>query len=92
MVFNHFQDTAALPFPRFGVRMLAAELRQAQGIAHVVLHFEREGLIVLLGRADPMQGLLSGRAIWVASHVDIYQDRYTMSRSNMQAATAGDPR
>jgi len=46
MVFDDFENTRPLDFPRLGFGVLGVDLRQAKGIAPVALHFVRKVEIV----------------------------------------------
>jgi len=55
MLLDEFEHPRALPLPRLGRRMLAAELGNPEGVAHFVLHRLRERQKILLGRSNPVE-------------------------------------
>ena len=60
MVFDDFENTRPLAFPRLGFGVLGVDLRQAKGIAHVALHFVKESRDSLFSRNLP------NAAVWCA--------------------------
>lgn len=60
MILDDLEGASTLALPGFRLRMLAAELRQPESMAHLVLHRRGKAQEVPLRRADPVERLLSG--------------------------------
>jgi hypothetical protein len=75
MVVDQFEDTGPLTLPGLGGRMFASELRQAQRVAHLVLHRLRKAEEVSLRRAHPVERLLAFRQRASHCHISHFWDR-----------------
>src|SRR5882724_3717364 len=53
MILNDFEDTGAFPLPGFGARVLGAQLRQPERVAHLRLNLGGKVQIVLSSRTRP---------------------------------------
>ena len=71
MILDDLEDTGPLPLPGFRLRMLAAELRQPQSGAHLVLHRIGKAQEVPLRRAHPVERPLPLRQL--PSHAGVSQ-------------------
>ena len=77
IVLHNFENTWTFALPRLGVRVLAAQLRKPQRIAHVASQKFRKLHKIAFGRAHPMQWFFA-RSHGVWSHKSIYPKRYNL--------------
>jgi hypothetical protein len=76
MILNNLENPRPFSFSWLGLWVLGTKLRQAQGIAHFVLHFSGKGQVVFFSRCHPMQGLFTRKAGRNVSYKYLYQDWY----------------
>src|SRR5262245_49693522 len=59
MIIDYLEYARPLALPRLRIRMLAAELRNAKRVSHLVLHRFGECREIALRRADPIERLFA---------------------------------
>src|SRR5688572_13252977 len=82
VVFYNFEDAGTLALPWFGGWVFPAELRYAEGIAHLGLYGIRKTEEILLRRSDPVEGFLTDHRC--PSHSTISQFWDIQSRATSQ--------